>query len=132
LTSNVPSNVTIEDFCGKFRMVSLRNTAEKNAFMHNGFFKNLREVVSFYATRNSNPQRWYGPAGVPNDLPNAYLRNIVNDRVPFNKPASAGPALSEREIDDVVAFLKTLSDAPPPGPRTPAQPGALINPFGSP
>ena len=133
LTSNVPASVTIEDFCGKFRMVSLRNSAEKNAYMHNGFFKNLRDVVSFYATRNSNPQRWYGPAGVPNDLPNAYLRNIVNDRVPFNRPASAGPALSEREIDDVVAFMKTLSDtqfAPSQGPRPPPQPGGLNNPFG--
>ena len=133
LTSNVPASVTIEDFCGKFRMVSLRNSAEKNAYMHNGFFKNLRDVVSFYATRNSNPQRWYGPAGGPNDLPNAYLRNIVNDRVPFNRPASAGPALSEREIDDVVAFMKTLSDtqlAPTQGPRPPPQPGGLNNPFG--
>jgi hypothetical protein len=111
-------------------MVSLRNSAEKMAFMHNGFFTNLRDVVSFYATRNSDPKRWYGPQGVPNDLPTAYLRNIVNDRVPFNRPASAGPALTPREIDDVVAFLKTLSDAPanqPPPP--PPGPGALNNPF---
>ncbi len=131
LSSNVPASVSIEDFCGRFRMVSLRNSAEKNAFMHNGVFSNLRDVVSFYATRNSNPKRWYGPQGIPNDLPLAYQRNIVNDRVPFNRPASSGPALSEREIDDVVAFLKTLSDAPqgqPPRPNP--MPGVLNNPFG--
>jgi cytochrome c peroxidase len=132
LSSNVPASVSIEDFCGRFRMVSLRNSAEKNALMHNGVFTNLRDVVSFYATRNSDPKRWYGPQGVPNDLPAAYLRNIVNDRVPFNRPASAGPALTPREIDDVVAFLKTLSDAPanqpPPPPPNPG-PGALNNPF---
>jgi cytochrome c peroxidase len=88
--------------------------------MHNGFFKNLRDVVSFYATRNSDPKRWYGAAGVANDLPAAYLANIVNDRAPFDRAASAGPALSEREIDDVVAFLKTLSDQlPPPQSGTP-------------
>jgi len=96
--------------------------------MHNGVFKNLREVVSFYATRNSDPKRWYGPLGQPNDLPLAYLPNIVNDRAPFNRLASAGPALTEREIDDVVAFLKTLTDTTLMG-LAPAQNGVGISPF---
>jgi cytochrome c peroxidase len=141
LSANVPANVSVEKYCGTFRIVSLRNVAERQAFMHNGVFKSLREVVSFYATRNSNPKRWYGPAGVPNDLPLAYVGNILNDRVPFNRPASAGPALSESEIDDVVAFLQTLSDgfvanpqAPirpsPPAPLPPI-PGAMRSPFGT-
>jgi cytochrome c peroxidase len=133
LSANVPAGVSVEKFCGTFKMPSLRNVAQRQAFMHNGFFKNLRDVVSFYATRNSDPKRWYGSAGVANDLPAAYLANIVNDRAPFNRAASAGPALSEREIDDVVAFLKTLSDQPPPIPSgappmaAPAQ--AAMNPF---
>ena len=132
LTSNVPANISIEKFCGTFRMTSLRNTAERKAWMHNGFFKDLRDVVSFYATRNSDPKRWYGPKGIPNDLPSAYVGNIVSDRVPFNRPASAGPALTEREIDDVLAFLKTLSDAPaqPQGPEVPPLVGVKNNPFG--
>jgi cytochrome c peroxidase len=133
LTSNVPANISIEKFCGTFRMTSLRNTAERKAWMHNGFFKDLRDVVSFYSTRNSDPKRWYGPKGIPNDLPTAYVGNIVNDRVPFNRPASAGPALTEREIDDVLAFLKTLSDAPaqPQGPAVPTLVGVRNNPFGN-
>ena len=133
LTSNVPANISIEKFCGTFRMTSLRNTAERKAWMHNGFFKDLRDVVSFYATRNSDPKRWYGPKGVANDLPAAYVGNIINDRVPFNRPASAGPALTEREIDDVVAFLKTLSDAQaqPQGPAQPPLVGVRNNPFGN-
>ena len=104
--------------------------------MHNGVFTSLSEVVSFYATRNSNPKRWYGPAGVPNDLPTAYLPNIVSDRAPFNKKATDGPALNASEVGDVVAFLKTLSDtpgtqAPPPG--GPSGPGAVgLNPFSAP
>jgi cytochrome c peroxidase len=110
LGANVPPNVSIEKFCGTFKMPSLRNVADRQACMHNGFFKKLRDVVSFYATRNADPKRWYGPAGIANDVPAAYLPNIINDRVPFNRPASAGPALSEAEIDDVVAFLTTLSD----------------------
>jgi len=131
LTSNVPANISIEKFCGTFRMTSLRNTAERKAWMHNGFFKDLRDVVSFYATRNSDPKRWYGPKATPNDLPTAYVGNIINDRVPFNRPASAGPALKEREIDDVVAFLKTLSDAQAQPQGQPPLVGVRNNPFGN-
>ena len=132
LTNNVPANISIEKYCGTFRMVSLRNTAERKAWTHNGYFKNLRDVVSFYATRNSDPKRWYGPKGVPNDLPVAYVGNIVNDRAPFNRPAAAGPALTEQEINDVVTFLKTLSDTappPPPPPNLPPLNGVRMSPF---
>jgi cytochrome c peroxidase len=87
--------------------------AERPAFMHNGVFKDLREVVRFYATRNSNPQHWYGQA-VSNDLPARYLGNIEVEKAPFNRSASDGPALNEAEINDIVAFLRTLSDATPP------------------
>ena len=137
LTSNVPSDVSIEKFCGTFKMPSLRNVANREVFMHNGFFKNLKDVVSFYATRNTNPKRWYGPAGVPNDLPAAYLANIVSDRAPFNRKLTDPPALSDSEINDVVAFLKTLSDdiqgkplAPAPTPNSPGFAG--FNPFAPP
>lgn len=110
-----PAGVSIDDYCGKFRMPTLRNVALRQRFMHNGFFADLREVVSFYATRVSNPTRWYGPSGVANDLPSAYRANVVSDRAPFNRRASDGPLLTPAEIDDLVAFLRTLSD----GFRTP-------------
>jgi len=137
LSANVPASVTIEKFCGTFKMPSLRNVGERQVFMHNGVFSSLRDVVSFYATRDSNPQRWYGPTGVPNDLPLAYQPNIVRDRVPFNRAANAGPALTDKEIDDVVAFLKTLSDrlpAPVPPPAAPPSPPVKVaaNPFAPP
>ena len=111
LPSSVAPGVTISNFCGQFRMPTLRNVAERPAFMHNGFFKNLTEVVRFYATRNSDPVRWYGQA-VSNDLPAQYLGNIEVVKAPFNRAANAGPALTEAEIADIVAFLHTLSDAP--------------------
>nr|WP_314857734.1 cytochrome c peroxidase [uncultured Undibacterium sp.] len=143
LTSNVPLSVSIDDFCGKFKMPSLRNVAQRQAFMHNGFFKNLRDVVAFYATRNADPRRWYGAAGVPNDLPLAYQKNIVNDKAPLDRPRSAGPALSPAESEDIIAFLGTLSDGfiiaatptttptPPNNPNTPPGPRVPpINPFG--
>ena len=111
LPSNVAPGFTINNVCGQFRMPTLRNVAERPAFMHNGFFKSLTEVVRFYATRNSDPQRWYGQA-VSNDLPAQYLGNIEVVKAPFNRAANAGPALTDAEIADIVAFLHTLSDAP--------------------
>lgn len=110
LPASVAPGVTIEHFCGQFRMPTLRNVAERPAFMHNGFFKDLSEVVRFYATRNSDPQRWYGSSGVANDLPAKYLGNIETTKAPFNRKLSDGAALTESEINDVVAFLHTLSD----------------------
>ncbi|MDY7574787.1 cytochrome-c peroxidase [Actimicrobium sp. CCI2.3] len=119
LGANVPGNISIEKFCGTFRMVSLRNVANRQAFMHNGFFKDLHDVVAFYSTRNSDPKRWYGSTGIPNDLPVAYQTNIVNDRAPFDRPKSAGPLLNQGEIQDIVAFLGTLSDGYVLPPRAP-------------
>ena len=109
LPDSVAPGVTISNFCGQFRMPTLRNVAERPAFMHNGFFRNLTEVVRFYSSRNSDPLRWYGQA-VSNDLPTQYLGNIEKVKAPFNRAANAGPALSELEIADIVAFLRTLSD----------------------
>ena len=102
LPADVAPGVTIEQFCGKFRMPSLRNVAQRPAFMHNGVFKDLREVVRFYAGRNTST--------VSNDLPAAYQANVERTKAPFNRLASDGLALTEAEVGDIVAFLRTLSD----------------------
>jgi cytochrome c peroxidase len=101
-------------YCGLFRTPSLRNVAERKVFFHNGTMHKLDEVVAFYATRDTDPARWYGrnAAGKPrryNDLPQQYHDN-VNQEAPFGRKAGASPALTQAEIHDVVAFLKTLSD----------------------
>jgi cytochrome c peroxidase len=110
LPADVVPGTTIANFCGKFKMPTLRNVAERPAFMHNGFFTNLNEVVRFYSTRNTNPQHFYGPSGVPNDLPAQYRANIESIKAPFNRAPTAGALLTEPEINDIVAFLHTLSD----------------------
>ncbi|MFO1265146.1 MAG: cytochrome c peroxidase [Rhodoferax sp.] len=110
LPTDVVPGVTIDNFCGKFRMPTLRNVAERPAYMHNGFFKDLSEVVRFYSTRASNPQRWYGPRGVPNDLPTHYLGNVERTKAPFNRRVGDAPLLNDGEVADIVAFLHTLSD----------------------
>ncbi len=104
------TGVTIDNFCGMFRMPTLRNVAERPAFMHNGVFKNLRDVVRFYANRHRDPVAFYGGDGTPNDLPARYQGNIEKTKPPFNLLPSAGPVLNEAEINDVVAFMRTLSD----------------------
>jgi cytochrome c peroxidase len=98
-------------FCVSFRTPSLRNVAVKASFMHNGAFLLLRDVVAFYATRTTDPKRWY-PSGVSfDDVPKRY-RGLVNvTSPPYDRKRGDPPALTEDEIDAVVAFLGTLTDA---------------------
>jgi cytochrome c peroxidase len=109
-TPVVPAGVNASDLCGAFQVPSLRNVARRPALMHNGFFSNLTDVVAFYATRNSDPQRWYGVSGIPNDLPVQYQANLETRRPPFNHPAGNGPLLNATQISELVAFMNTLSD----------------------
>lgn len=102
------------DYCGLFRTPTLRNVATRQTFFHNGAFHDLRKVVEFYVQRDTNPERWYprnadGSVRKFDDLPAAYHANINLDP-PFDRHPGEAPALSASEIDDVVAFLRTLTD----------------------
>lgn len=104
-----------QDLCGAFKVPSLRNVAQRKAYFHNGRFSSLREVVSFYVQRDIFPEKWYtrlpdGSIDKFNDLPPALRRNVNTSEGPYNRKPGDAPALSESEIDDVVAFLRTLSD----------------------
>lgn len=90
---------------GKFRTPSLRNVAVTGPYMHNGVFAELRTVVKFYNRYNSraetaqiNPETDapYGKMPVPETLAHEELTH--------------GPALDDRRIDALVAFLRTLTD----------------------
>ena len=105
---------TRDDYCGKFRTPSLRNVATRKAFFHNGVVHSLKEAVAFYAQRDTNPEKWYprNTSGVVlkfNDLPQKYRANVETGP-PFGREAGAKPPLSEDEVEDIVAFLGTLSD----------------------
>jgi len=98
-------------WCGNFRTPSLRNVAVREAFMHNAAFKKLRDVVTFYANRASSPGRFYPAGETFDDLP-AKLRDNVNvSSTPYNHAEDGKPALSDEDIDAIVAFLGTLTDA---------------------
>jgi cytochrome c peroxidase len=98
-------------FCGAFRTPSLRNVALRPSFMHNGAFSRLRDVVAFYATRATDPRRWYG-AVTYDDLPARYRENVNDVVAPYDRHEGGAPALDDDEIDSIVAFLETLTDAP--------------------
>ncbi len=107
--TSVPSND--EGSCLYFRTPSLRNVAVRTSYMHNGAFRSLRDVVAFYATRATSPRHWYR-SGVPFDSVPARFRARINvTSPPYNRKPGERPALDDREIDDVVAFLRTLTDA---------------------
>lgn len=102
------------EYCGRFRTPTLRNAALRSSFFHNGVFHSLKEVVEFYATRDTDPARWYprdarGHVDKFDDLPEAYRANVKLDP-PFKPLPGNRPRLNAAEIDDIVAFLKTLTD----------------------
>ncbi|MWL55389.1 hypothetical protein, partial [Escherichia coli] len=54
---------------------------------------------------------WYPGGKRFNDVPAKYQGNINVNAVPMNRRPGTTPALTEDEIDDIVAFLRTLTDA---------------------
>lgn len=89
---------TLDDstFDGRFKVPTLRNVAKTAPYMHNGFFKNLRDVVRFYNTAcaGGNPDGWAAP-------------EIEATR---NCKELGDLQLSADELDAIVLFLETLSD----------------------
>lgn len=87
-----------EDNMGKHKVPTLRNVGKApapgfiKAYMHNGVFKSLKEVVHFYNTRDV--EAWPAPE--------------VADNVNTDELGNLG--LTPAEEDAIVAFMMTLSD----------------------
>lgn len=90
---------------GKFKVPTLRNVAVTGPYMHNGVFKDLRTVILFYNKYNSrDPDRQVDPeSGVAWDIPEV-AANLSLEQL------ETGPALDDKRIDALVAFLRTLTD----------------------
>jgi cytochrome c peroxidase len=93
---------------GKFKVPTLRNIARTAPYMHNGYFKTLRGVVAFYNDRDARPactgeaseaealrQHCWPAAEVPANVNTEELGDLK---------------LTEQEVDDIVAFMRTLDD----------------------
>lgn len=101
--------------CGLFKTPSLRNVATRHAFFHNGVYHDLKDVMRFYAERDLHPEKFYprkpdGSVDVYNDLPPRYRANLDTIDAPFDRKPGQQPALNEAEMDDIIAFLGTLTD----------------------
>jgi cytochrome c peroxidase len=97
-------------FEAKVRVPTVRNVDMRpnlsfvKAYMHNGYFKNLKDVVHFYNTRDTLPRCRPGAPGV-----NVTCWPAPEDAANMDKTIGA-LGLSEQEENDLVAFMKTLTD----------------------
>jgi cytochrome c peroxidase len=103
------------ELCGAFKVPTLRNIALTAPYFHNGRFTDLHEVLRFYVRRDTNPGEFYplDAGGQPlkfNDLPAEYQSNVNTTEVPYNRHPGDIPALSDSDMEDVIAFLNTLTD----------------------
>jgi cytochrome c peroxidase len=102
-------------YCGMFLTPTLRNAATRHVFFHNGVFHSLDQVMAFYNERNLAPEKFYprGPDGkidAYDDLPPPYRGNIDVTDAPFDRKPGDAPAMSQQDIQDIEAFLQTLTD----------------------
>lgn len=79
-------------------------------FFHNGEYHTLQQVLDFYNFRDTKPQKVYPLGQKYNDLPAKYQANVDTIDPPFNRQVGQQPALSPQEEQDIIAFLKTLTD----------------------
>ncbi len=98
-------------WCSSFRTPSLRNVAVRGSFGHNGVFKTLRAVVEFYARRAVSPGLVYPPGQKFDDVPPRYRGNVNIYSPIYNKREGSPSPMTDEDIDAVVAFLGTLTDA---------------------
>jgi cytochrome c peroxidase len=113
-----PKGFDVDSLCGAFKVPTLRNVAITAPYLHNGVFTKLRDVVAFYATRDTHPERWYpnnrdGSVTKFNDLQSEQYSNVNMNEVPYDRKPGQKPRLNDKEIDAIVAFLETLTDRRP-------------------
>jgi cytochrome c peroxidase len=106
---------TAKQYCGMFLTPTLRNVARRKVFFHNGVFHSLTQVLDFYVERDIDPGRFYprDTAGLVlkyDDMPPQYQANVDTVDAPFDRHPGDPPALTPAEIQDVIAFLDTLTD----------------------
>jgi cytochrome c peroxidase len=97
-------------FDGKFQVSTLRNVDMRprpdfvKAYTHNGYFKSLKEIVHFYNTRDKLPRCQQG-------APGEKVTCWPPAEVPENMDTTIGKlGLTNEQEDQLVAFLKTLTD----------------------
>ena len=113
--------VLTPQFDGKVQVPTLRNVDMRprpdfvKAYMHNGYFKSLKAVVHFYNTRDTLNKGVHLSAGLPGEGIFYWPPPEVNKNV---DQTIGRLGLSDKEEDEIVAFLKTLTDGFQPPSQT--------------
>lgn len=102
------------EYCGFFRSPTVRNSALRDAYFHNGVFSTLRQVIDFYNERDLYPEKYYsrnpdGSVHAFDDMPANSADNIDHDP-PLDRKPGMSRAMSESDIADLIAFLQALTD----------------------
>ena len=102
-------------YCGMFLTPTLRNSATRQVYFHNGVYHDLKQVMDFYNLRNTNPEKIYprdasGKVAIFNDIPKPYQANVDFADAPFDRKPTDQPAMSGQDIKDIIAFVGTLTD----------------------
>jgi cytochrome c peroxidase len=105
---------TQTQYCSMFTTPTLRNIATRRVFFHNGVYRTLKEVMDFYNFRDTNPEKIYprvsGVVQKFNDVPEQYHENVDVTDPPLDRHAGDTPANTEQDEEDIIEFLKTLTD----------------------
>jgi cytochrome c peroxidase len=135
--NSTPGDIAM--FRGLFKAPSVRNVDQRpnptfiKAYMHNGVFKSLKEVVHFYNKRNiavdaaghevvfdlrvgppPGTRRLFDPPEVVDNAQNAAGVTPDNAGEEVDNNGQVGHlGLSDGDEDDLVAFLQTLTDGYP-------------------
>jgi cytochrome c peroxidase len=110
LNPNLDWSRLAPQFDGKFQVSTLRNVDKRprpdfvKAYMHNGYFKSLKEVVHFYNTRDTLPRCSNGAAGEKATCWPAPEMSQNLDKTIGNL------GLTPEQENQLVAFLTTLTD----------------------
>jgi cytochrome c peroxidase len=102
-------------YCGMFLTPTLRNVATRHVFFHNGVYHDMKQVMDFYNLRNTDPGKIYprdasGKVAQFNDIPVQYQRNVDFQDAPFDRKPGDMPAMTDQDIEDIIAFMNTLTD----------------------
>lgn len=100
-----------KSFIGKYKTPAVRDVDRRprpdfvKAYMHNGYLKSLREVVHFYNTRDTLPRC---KAGDPGEKVTCWP--APEHAETMNRRQLGNLGLSSEQEEQIVAFLKTLTD----------------------
>jgi len=94
---------------GKFKVPTLRNVAVTSPYLHNGYFTKLRNVVAFYNNRKTTRRCADSLLDETKSLAQkCWAIPEATQNVNFAEMGNL--KLSSRDINDLTAFLETLTD----------------------